>query len=470
MLQAPSSGRSGAEPADAIARGIERAFSTGSSPAARRGGRSGLPDRAEWVVLAHRMGREMGEFVVQKLPTFWAVTSGEVIFARCRSAPEAIRMPSRPRRRSRNGDARLRSCSKTRTTEPGSSGTPPATVSAPDDAPTARTRLHHGFGRPSRRARAPPRSRSSCSASPPGRAFRRPPRPRPPRRSTGSARSPSSSPGRGRPPGERRWPAGYMRITNAGTEPDRLVGGTFAASRRFELHEMSVGTDNVMRMRPLENGLEIKPGATVELKPGSFHAMFLDLHRALKEGESLDRHVAFREGRDPRGHLRGWGPRRARSFGRPSRPPLRDGSPAGSAPGPDPDRHETEGLRIESCGLCAVAGRSCATLRHDSFILPVANPDGTRHEECRPGRIALRLRGAERTRPAGEGRRRAHALRLRGRGPVRSLVGRRGLRRNRRPDAAVLDFSVREAECLKLARRFDLRRASRGLLRGCPRS
>jgi hypothetical protein len=33
----------------------------------------------------------MGEFVVQKLPTFWAVTSGEVIFARCRSAPEAIR-------------------------------------------------------------------------------------------------------------------------------------------------------------------------------------------------------------------------------------------------------------------------------------------------------------------------------------------------------------------------------------------
>ncbi|HEV2557657.1 MAG TPA: hypothetical protein VGU45_03430 [Microvirga sp.] len=33
----------------------------------------------------------MGEFVVQKLPTFWAVTSGEVIFGRYKSATEAIR-------------------------------------------------------------------------------------------------------------------------------------------------------------------------------------------------------------------------------------------------------------------------------------------------------------------------------------------------------------------------------------------
>jgi periplasmic copper chaperone A len=88
-------------------------------------------------------------------------------------------------------------------------------------------------------------------------------------------------------PGGAKVAAGYMRITNTGAEPDRLVGGTFAAARRFELHEMSVGTDNVMRMRPLESGLAIEPGATVDLKPGGFHAMFLDLDRALKEGESL---------------------------------------------------------------------------------------------------------------------------------------------------------------------------------------
>lgn len=33
----------------------------------------------------------MGEFIIRKLPTFWAVTSGDVIFARCRTAADAIR-------------------------------------------------------------------------------------------------------------------------------------------------------------------------------------------------------------------------------------------------------------------------------------------------------------------------------------------------------------------------------------------
>ncbi|HEV2558882.1 MAG TPA: copper chaperone PCu(A)C [Microvirga sp.] len=88
-------------------------------------------------------------------------------------------------------------------------------------------------------------------------------------------------------PGGARVAGGYMRITNAGPEADRLVGGTFAAAGGFEVHEMSVGADNVMRMRPLAAGLEIKPGETVELKPGGYHAMMLDLQRPLKAGESL---------------------------------------------------------------------------------------------------------------------------------------------------------------------------------------
>ncbi len=36
-----------------------------------------------------------------------------------------------------------------------------------------------------------------------------------------------------------------------------------------------------MKMRKLDGGLDIPAGATVELKPGSFHLMFLDLrHRS----------------------------------------------------------------------------------------------------------------------------------------------------------------------------------------------
>src|SRR5262245_818297 len=34
--------------------------------------------------------------------------------------------------------------------------------------------------------------------------------------------------------------AGYMKITNAGSEPDRLVGGSVGFAKRFELHSMTM--------------------------------------------------------------------------------------------------------------------------------------------------------------------------------------------------------------------------------------
>src|ERR1700754_1704736 len=61
---------------------------------------------------------------------------------------------------------------------------------------------------------------------------------------------------------------GYMKLINTGTTPDRLIGGTNANSEKFEIHEMSMD-NGVMKMRPLSNGIEIKPGESVEFKPGS---------------------------------------------------------------------------------------------------------------------------------------------------------------------------------------------------------
>jgi copper(I)-binding protein len=79
---------------------------------------------------------------------------------------------------------------------------------------------------------------------------------------------------------------GYVKIRNTGSIPDRLVGGTFASSGGVEIHEMS--TDRgVMKMRELQAGLEIKPGETVELKPGSFHLMFTGLTRPLAKGDRV---------------------------------------------------------------------------------------------------------------------------------------------------------------------------------------
>lgn len=85
---------------------------------------------------------------------------------------------------------------------------------------------------------------------------------------------------------------GYLKLSNTGATPDRLVGGSSEISGRFEIHEMSMD-NGVMRMRPLRNGLEIKPGQTVELKPGSYHVMFLDLKKPLQQGERIKGTLVF---------------------------------------------------------------------------------------------------------------------------------------------------------------------------------
>lgn len=86
--------------------------------------------------------------------------------------------------------------------------------------------------------------------------------------------------------------AGYMTITNTGSEPDRLIGGSLPQAGKFEVHEMRMD-NNVMTMRPITGGLEIKPGQTVTLAPGGYHVMFMQLKEPLKEGEILKGDLVF---------------------------------------------------------------------------------------------------------------------------------------------------------------------------------
>jgi copper(I)-binding protein len=85
---------------------------------------------------------------------------------------------------------------------------------------------------------------------------------------------------------------GYMKIINHGTAPDRLVGGTTTGAAKFEIHQMTM-TDGVMKMRPLANGLEIKPGETVELKPGGYHLMFVGLKAPFEKGKRVKGTLRF---------------------------------------------------------------------------------------------------------------------------------------------------------------------------------
>jgi len=86
--------------------------------------------------------------------------------------------------------------------------------------------------------------------------------------------------------------AGYFKLTNTGSTPDRLVGGTSEAAGRVEIHEMTMA-DGVMRMRPLKDGLELKPGETVELKSSSFHLMMVGLKQQLQQGQRIKGTLIF---------------------------------------------------------------------------------------------------------------------------------------------------------------------------------
>ena len=79
---------------------------------------------------------------------------------------------------------------------------------------------------------------------------------------------------------------GYLTIENKGSAPDRLIGGSADVAGSVQVHEMSMD-NGVMKMRPVQGGLEIKPGATVELKPQGLHIMFVGLKKPLKQGDHL---------------------------------------------------------------------------------------------------------------------------------------------------------------------------------------
>jgi copper(I)-binding protein len=79
---------------------------------------------------------------------------------------------------------------------------------------------------------------------------------------------------------------GYFTVTNKGKSADRLLSVSSSDAGRAEIHSM-VMKDNVMVMRPVEGGLDIPAGATVELKPGHFHLMFMDVKKPFHAGDTV---------------------------------------------------------------------------------------------------------------------------------------------------------------------------------------
>lgn len=85
---------------------------------------------------------------------------------------------------------------------------------------------------------------------------------------------------------------GYLSIMNHGDKPDRLVSVAVPFAERAEMHESSV-EDGVAKMREIEGGVAIAPGATVAFAPGGKHLMFIGLKEPLTKGEKVKGELTF---------------------------------------------------------------------------------------------------------------------------------------------------------------------------------
>ena len=93
-------------------------------------------------------------------------------------------------------------------------------------------------------------------------------------------------------PGGTTIGAGYMTIRNTGAASDRLIGGTTDVANDFQFHQTTIEGD-VSKMHEMKSGVEIKPGETVEFKPGSTHVMFVKLKHPLRQHDAIKGTLVF---------------------------------------------------------------------------------------------------------------------------------------------------------------------------------
>ena len=71
-----------------------------------------------------------------------------------------------------------------------------------------------------------------------------------------------------------------------------MIAITSPASRKVTIHT-SIKEGDVVKMRPIDKGLEIKPGETVEMKPNGAHVMFENLQAPLVEAARVQSTLVF---------------------------------------------------------------------------------------------------------------------------------------------------------------------------------
>ncbi|MBU3610569.1 copper chaperone PCu(A)C [Polynucleobacter wuianus] len=84
---------------------------------------------------------------------------------------------------------------------------------------------------------------------------------------------------------------GFMKIENKGAASDQLVSASSPSAGEVQLHEMAMD-GNVMKMRQVKD-IAVPPNGAVELKPGGYHLMFMNLKGPFAAGQTVPVKLKF---------------------------------------------------------------------------------------------------------------------------------------------------------------------------------
>jgi copper(I)-binding protein len=85
----------------------------------------------------------------------------------------------------------------------------------------------------------------------------------------------------------------YITVRNHGSEPDALLSAATFAATTVGLHE-TVEKDGIMLMQSRRQ-FDVPAGASLEMKPGSYHLMLLGVKQALQPGDVVHVTLTFQK-------------------------------------------------------------------------------------------------------------------------------------------------------------------------------
>jgi copper(I)-binding protein len=92
-------------------------------------------------------------------------------------------------------------------------------------------------------------------------------------------------------PGQKATGA-FMKLT--AKDGSKLVSASSTVAGVTEVHEMKMDGD-IMKMRAVQGGLDLPEGKTIELKPGGYHVMLMDLKTTLQKDSTIPLTLVFKD-------------------------------------------------------------------------------------------------------------------------------------------------------------------------------